>query len=176
MNELKKLDFWFLTGSQDLYGEGPLRQVASDAQKIVDALNKSGRLPFTLVSKPTLKSPGQIRATMEQAGADETCGGVVCWMHTFSPAKMWIGGLSVLSKPLLQLHTQFNERIPFDTIDMDFMNLNQSAHGDREFGHITARMDLPRTVITGHWSHGRPRIGSLPGCVPLLLSQRGRIL
>ena len=154
MNELKKLDFWFLTGSQDLYGEGPLRQVASDAQKIVDALNKSGRLPFTLVSKPTLKSPGQIRATMEQAGADETCGGVVCWMHTFSPAKMWIGGLSVLSKPLLQLHTQFNERIPFDTIDMDFMNLNQSAHGDREFGHITARMDLPRTVITGHWSHG----------------------
>ncbi|HLW21861.1 MAG TPA: L-arabinose isomerase [Sphaerochaetaceae bacterium] len=153
MNELKKLEFWFLTGSQDLYGEEPLKLVARDSQKIVDELNASGRLPFTLVNKPVQKSPLQIRATIEQAGADSRCGGVVCWMHTFSPAKMWISGLSVLSKPLLQLHTQFNERIPFDTIDMDFMNLNQSAHGDREFGHITARMDLPRTVITGHWSH-----------------------
>lgn len=153
MKQLKELDFWFLTGSQDLYGEGPLKQVAADSQKMVDALNKSGSLPFKLVSKPVQKSSSQIRSTIEQAGADDTCGGVVCWMHTFSPAKMWIGGLSVLSKPLLQLHTQFNERIPFDTIDMDFMNLNQSAHGDREFGHITARMDIPRTVITGHWSH-----------------------
>lgn len=153
MHELKKLEFWFLTGSQDLYGEEPLKQVARDSQKIVDSLNESGMLPFTLVSKPILKAPSQIRSTMEQAGADARCGGVVCWMHTFSPAKMWISGLSVLTKPLLQLHTQFNERIPFDTIDMDFMNLNQSAHGDREFGHITARMDIPRTVITGHWSH-----------------------
>lgn len=153
MISLPPLEFWFLTGSQDLYGEKPLRQVASDSQKIVDALNASGKLPFKLVSKPVQKAATQIRATMQQAGADEMCAGVVCWMHTFSPAKMWIGGLKVLSKPLLQLHTQFNERIPFDTIDMDFMNLNQSAHGDREFGHITARMDLPRTVIAGHWSH-----------------------
>ena len=158
MKHLDNLEFWFLTGSQDLYGEEPLRQVAADAQKIVEALNSSKTLPFKLVCKPVQKAAAQIRATIQQAGSDDTCGGVVCWMHTFSPSKMWINGLSVLSKPLLQLHTQFNERIPFDTIDMDFMNLNQSAHGDREFGHITARMDLPRTVITGHWSHEETQV------------------
>jgi L-arabinose isomerase len=153
MASLKNCEFWFLTGSQHLYGALTLTQVAADSQKIVDSLNASGVLPCALVYKPVLTLAQDIRGMMEQAVADPSCAGVVCWMHTFSPAKMWIGGLSVLNKPLLQLNTQYNERIPFDSIDMDFMNLNQSAHGDREFGFITARMDLPRKVIVGHWSH-----------------------
>ncbi len=153
MIALDKYEFWFLTGSQHLYGEEALQQVAAHSQKIVDALNASGKLPCRLVNKPTLTRAENIRATMEQAVATASCAGVICWMHTFSPAKMWIGGLSTLNKPLLQLNTQFNERIPYDTIDMDFMNLNQSAHGDREFGYMTARMDVPRKVVVGHWSH-----------------------
>jgi L-arabinose isomerase len=150
---MKELNVWFLTGSQDLYGEDTLHQVATHVKKMVDALNRSGSLPVTLVEKPVQKSSSQILQTIQEAEADSSCAGLICWMHTFSPAKMWIAGLSVLTKPLLQLHTQFNEKIPFDTMDMDFMNLNQSAHGDREFGHITARMGVRRTVIAGHWSH-----------------------
>ncbi len=150
---LKDYEFWFVTGSQDLYGEETLRQVAKDSKEIVESLNKSGSLPCPLVWKPTLLTPASIRETLEQANADGKCAGIICWMHTFSPAKMWIAGLNAYKKPLLQLNTQFNEKIPYATMDMDFMNLNQSAHGDREFGYITARMDIPRKVICGHWQH-----------------------
>ncbi|MBQ3798866.1 MAG: L-arabinose isomerase [Treponema sp.] len=150
---LKDYEFWFVTGSQDLYGEETLRQVAKDSKEIVESLNKSGSLPCPLVWKPTLLTPASIRETLEQANADGKCAGIICWMHTFSPAKMWIAGLNAYKKPLLQLNTQFNEKIPYSTMDMDFMNLNQSAHGDREFGYITARMDIPRKVICGHWQH-----------------------
>ncbi len=153
MQKVKEKFFWFLTGSQGLYGEETLKQVVSNSKVIVEELNKGGMLPRKLLFKPVLTTPQQIKRTMEEAVSDEGCAGVVCWMHTFSPAKMWIGGLSLLNKPLLHLHTQFNERLPYESIDMDFMNLNQSAHGDREFGHITARMNIPRTVIAGHWSH-----------------------
>ncbi len=151
---LKEYEFWFVTGSQDLYGEDTLKQVAKDSKEIVESLNKSGSLPCPLVWKPTLLTPSSIRETLEQANADSKCAGIICWMHTFSPAKMWIAGLNAYRKPLLQLNTQFNVKIPYATMDMDFMNLNQSAHGDREFGYITARMDIPRKVIVGHWNDG----------------------
>ncbi len=153
MRQNREQEFWFLTGSQELYGAEVLKQVTVHSRNIVEELNKGGQLPRQLVFKPVLTTAPQIRKIMEEAVSDGNCAGVIAWMHTFSPAKMWVGGLSVLDKPLLHLHTQFNEKLPFDTIDMDFMNLNQSAHGDREFGHITARMQVPRTVITGHWSH-----------------------
>ena len=155
MENLANYEFWFITGSQDLYGEETLKQVAKNSKEIVDRLNKSKALPCELVWKPTLLTPEAIHQTLEQANADDKCAGIICWMHTFSPAKMWIAGLSAYKKPLLQLNTQFNEEIPYATMDMDFMNLNQSAHGDREFGFITSRMDLPRKVIVGHWSHER---------------------
>jgi len=151
MITLKKFEYWFLTGSQDLYGDDTLRQVAEDSKKVVDALNADKVMPCPIVWKPTLLTADGIRATLEAANADEKCAGVIAWMHTFSPAKMWIAGLSSYRKPLLQLNTQFNRDIPYDSIDMDFMNLNQSAHGDREFGFITARMDMPRKVVVGHW-------------------------
>lgn len=150
--ELKDYEFWFITGSQDLYGEETLKQVAKDSKEIVESLNKSGALPCNLVWKPTLLTPASIRETLEEANADKKCAGVICWMHTFSPAKMWIAGLNAYNKPLLQLNTQYNVKIPYATMDMDFMNLNQSAHGDREFGYITARMDKARKVIVGHWN------------------------
>lgn len=149
---IKKYVFWFLTGSQDLYGEDTLKQVAKDSKEIVDSLNAAKVLPCELVWKETLLTPQSILKTMQEANADEECAGIICWMHTFSPAKMWIGGLNINKKPLLQLNTQYNVKIPYATMDMDFMNLNQSAHGDREFGFITSRMDLPRKVIVGHWS------------------------
>lgn len=147
---LKKYVFWFITGSQDLYGQDTLDQVAKNSKEIVAKLNESKALPCELVWKPTLLTPAAIRETLEDANADAECAGIICWMHTFSPAKMWIAGLNAYKKPLLQLNTQFNEEIPYATMDMDFMNLNQSAHGDREFGFITARMDVPRKVICGH--------------------------
>jgi L-arabinose isomerase len=151
MITLKRFEYWFLTGSQDLYGDETLRQVAEDSKKVVEALNADSRMPCAIVWKPTLLTADGIRQTLEAANADPKCAGVIAWMHTFSPAKMWIAGLSSFRKPLLQLNTQFNRDIPYDTMDMDFMNLNQSAHGDREFGFITARMDIPRKVIVGHW-------------------------
>lgn len=151
--ELKKYEFWFITGSQDLYGEETLKQVAKDSKDIVAKLNASGSLPCELVWKETLLTPEGIHKTLEEANSDDKCAGVICWMHTFSPAKMWIAGLNAYKKPLLQFNTQYNIEIPYATMDMDFMNLNQSAHGDREFGYITSRMDLPRQVIAGHWSH-----------------------
>jgi L-arabinose isomerase len=144
-------DLWFVTGSQHLYGPETLEQVARDSRAIVDGLNQAGVIPYRLVWKPTVKTAEEISRTLESATADPRCGGVITWMHTFSPAKMWVRGLSVLRKPLLQLHTQYNRDIPWSSIDMDFMNLNQSAHGDREYAHVTARLGLSRAIVAGHW-------------------------
>ena len=143
--------FWFCTGSQDLYGDECLQHVAEHSAIIVEALNKSGNLPFEVVLKPTLLTNEMIRRTFNEANADEDCAGVITWMHTFSPAKSWILGLQEFRKPLLHLHTQFNQEIPYDTIDMHFMNENQSAHGGREYGHIVSRMGIERKVIVGFW-------------------------
>ncbi len=148
----KKYQFWFCTGSQDLYGEECLAHVAEHSRIIVQKLNESGNLPFEVVWKPTLLTNELIRKTFNEANTDESCAGVITWMHTFSPAKSWILGLQEYRKPLLHLHTQFNEEIPYDTIDMDFMNENQSAHGGREYGHIVSRMGIERKVVVGHWA------------------------
>ena len=139
--------FWFCTGSQDLYGDECLRKVAEHSKIIVEELNKSGVLPFEVVWKPTLITNELIRKTFNDANADENCAGVIAWMHTFSPAKSWILGLKEYRKPLCHLHTQFNVEIPYDTIDMDFMNENQSAHGGREFGHMVTRMGIERMPL-----------------------------
>ena len=152
MKASKNYKFWFATGSQDLYGDECLRKVAEHSRIIVEELNKSGVLPYEVVLKPTLITNEVIRRTFNEANEDEECAGVITWMHTFSPAKSWILGLQEYRKPLLHLHTQFNEEIPYDTIDMDFMNENQSAHGGREYGHIVSRMGIERKVIVGHWS------------------------
>lgn len=149
---MKQYKFWFATGSQDLYGDECLTHVAEHSRKIVEHLNKSGLLPYEILWKPTLITNELIRKTFNEANADEECAGVITWMHTFSPAKSWILGLQEYRKPLMHLHTQFNEEIPYDTIDMDFMNENQSAHGDREYGHIVSRMGIERKVIVGHWA------------------------
>lgn len=151
MLKRKEYKFWFATGSQDLYGDECLKEVAAHSKIIVEGLNKSGLLPFEVVWKPTLIDNVTIRQTFNDANADEECAGVITWMHTFSPAKSWILGLQEFRKPLLHLHTQFNREIPYDTIDMDFMNTNQSAHGDREYGHIVSRMGIVRKVIAGYW-------------------------
>ncbi len=149
--KVQNYEIWFLTGSQYLYGEETLRQVAEHSQAIVNDLNeKSGQI-CKLVYKPVLKSTEEILQVCQEASSNPNCAGVIAWMHTFSPAKMWINGLKVLSKPLLHLHTQFNAEIPWSEIDMDFMNLNQSAHGDREFGHIISRMRKGVKVVVGHW-------------------------
>ena len=152
MLQTKNYQFWFCTGSQDLYGDECLAKVAEHSHKIVDALNASGVLPYEVVWKPTLITNELIRRTFNEANLDENCAGVITWMHTFSPAKSWILGLQEYRKPLLHFHTQFNEELPYDTIDMDFMNENQSAHGDREYGHIVSRMRMERKVVVGHWS------------------------
>jgi L-arabinose isomerase len=151
MINLKTLEVWFVTGSQNLYGEETLNQVAAHSQQIVKELDASPLIPLRVIFKPVLKTPEEIFSLCQEANTTKNCVGIVAWMHTFSPAKMWIGGLKVLYKPLLQLHTQFNRDIPWSTIDMDFMNLNQSAHGDREFGFILSRMRLNRKVVVGHW-------------------------
>lgn len=152
MKAAKNYKFWFATGSQDLYGEECLRNVAEHSKIIVAKLNESGILPYEVVWKPTLITNEVIRKTFNEANADEACAGVITWMHTFSPAKSWILGLQEFRKPLMHLHTQFNQEIPYDSIDMDFMNENQSAHGDREYGHIVSRMGIERKVVVGHWS------------------------
>ena len=152
MKAVKNYKFWFCTGSQDLYGDECLRKVADHSAKIVEGLNASGNLPFEVVLKPTLLGQASIRQAFNDANNDPECAGVITWMHTFSPAKMWILGLKEFRKPLCHLHTQFNEEIPYDSIDMDFMNENQSAHGDREYGHIVSRMGIERKIIVGHWA------------------------
>ena len=151
MLQKKEYKFWFCTGSQDLYGDEVLQHVASHSKEIVDTLNASGALPYEVVWKPVLITNRLIRQTFNEANTDECCAGIITWMHTFSPAKSWILGLQELRKPLLHLHTQYNEAIPYDTIDMDFMNENQAAHGDREYGHIVSRMKIERKVVVGYW-------------------------
>ena len=155
MMGVKNYKFWFCTGSQDLYGDECLAHVAEHSKIIVESLNRSGALPYEVVWKPTLITNELIRKTFNEANGDESCAGVITWMHTFSPAKSWILGLQEFRKPLLHFHTQFNQEIPYDTIDMDFMNENQSAHGDREYGHMVTRMGIERKVIAGHWSDER---------------------
>ena len=152
MKNLQAPEIWYITGSQHLYGEETLNQVAAHSQKIVEELNGSQRLPLKLLFKPTLTRPEEIHALCLEANNAPNCAGLILWMHTFSPSKMWIGGLSALKKPFLHLHTQFNRDLPWSEIDMDFMNLNQSAHGDREAGFIHTRLRLNRKVVVGHWS------------------------
>ncbi len=147
----KNYKFWFCTGSQDLYGDECLAHVAEHSKKIVEYLNGTGKFDYEIVLKPTLINQATIRQTLNDANNDAECAGVITWMHTFSPAKMWILGLKEYKKPLCHLHTQFNEEIPYDSIDMDFMNENQSAHGDREYGHIVSRMGIERKIIVGHY-------------------------
>ena len=151
MHTLKQFDIWFVTGSQHLYGEETLRQVDAHAQIIAGFLDKAAQMPVRIVFKPVVKTPDEIYAICQEANVAPNCVGIVTWMHTFSPAKMWIRGLTILKKPLLHLHTQFNRDIPWGDIDMDFMNLNQSAHGDREFGFIMSRMRLNRKIVVGFW-------------------------
>jgi L-arabinose isomerase len=144
-------EVWFVTGTQHLYGEETLKQVAADSQEIAKKLNDSKEIPVRVVFKPILTTPDAITSLCSEANADRRCVGLITWMHTFSPAKMWITGLKRLEKPFLHFHTQFNRDIPWDTIDMDFMNLNQSAHGGREFGYICSRLRINRKVVVGHW-------------------------
>lgn len=143
---------WFLVGSQHLYGPQALATVENDARVIVDRLNGASVIPVTIDMKPVLTDAQTIESTLRAADADESCVGLIAWMHTFSPARMWIRGLQGLQKPLLQLHTQFSRDIPWATIDMDYMNLHQTAHGGREFGHLGARMSLGHKVVVGHWT------------------------
>lgn len=151
MIDLHEFTVWFVTGSQHLYGNQALGQVAEHAQEIVRGLSHSPKIPVNIVFKPVVTTPEAIDALCLEANSDQNCIGLITWMHTFSPAKMWIAGLVALRKPFLHLHTQFNRDIPWSTIDMDFMNLNQSAHGDREFGFIASKMRLNRKVVVGHW-------------------------
>jgi L-arabinose isomerase len=149
---LGHLEIWLVTGSQEMYGEATLRQVEAHAREVAAGLDAQPEIPVRVVHKEVATSAGSIRRVALEANAADTCIGVIAWMHTFSPAKMWIAGLSALQKPLLHLHTQFNRELPWSEIDMDFMNLNQSAHGDREFGFMATRMGLRRKTVVGHWS------------------------
>lgn len=155
MINIEAKEIWFVTGSQHLYGEETLNEVASDSKAIVSGLNDSKHLPVKIVWKDTVKTADEITDICQEANANKNCIGIVTWMHTFSPAKMWIKGLSLLKKPICHLHTQFNAEIPWGKIDMDYMNLHQSAHGDREFGFMMSRMRKKRKVIVGHWQTDR---------------------
>ncbi len=151
MIDLSQYEIWFVTGSQHLYGPETLEQVAAHSREIAATLDECEHLPVRVVFKPVLTTPDAIHQLALEANAARNCVGLIAWMHTFSPAKMWIAGLRALQKPFVHLHTQFNRDIPWADIDMDFMNLNQSAHGDREFGFIGSRMRLERKVVVGHW-------------------------
>jgi len=144
-------EIWWITGAQLLYGGDAVVQVDGHSKEMVDGLNNSGRLPIKVVYKGTANSSKEVADLMAAANNDKKCVGVITWMHTFSPAKMWIHGLQILHKPLLHFHTQYNQTIPWDTMDMDFMNLNQSAHGDREYAHILSRLRKPRKTVIGYW-------------------------
>jgi L-arabinose isomerase len=154
--DLKTREVWFLTGSQGLYGQETLDQVASQSREIATALGNSTDIPVTIVWKPVLTDSDAIKRLFLEANSNDSVVGVIAWMHTFSPAKMWIRGLDALRKPLLHLHTQANAELPWDSIDMDFMNLNQAAHGDREFGYIQARMNIAHKIVVGH--HSNPAV------------------
>ncbi|MFV0411813.1 MAG: L-arabinose isomerase [Oscillospiraceae bacterium] len=149
----KRYTFWFVVGTQFLYGPEVLAEVEKDSLAMIDGLNKSGNLPWEIVYKGEMKASADIEAMAKNANYDDSCAGVIAFCHTFSPSKMWIGGFSLLQKPYLHFHTQFNEEIPNEAIDMDYMNLHQSAHGDREHGFIAARMRLPRKIVVGYWKH-----------------------
>ena len=149
--DLSELEVWFLTGSQHLYGDETLKQVAEHSREMVRSLSEEKSVPVRIVFKPVLTDPDAISALCRDANAAANCIGLIAWMHTFSPAKMWIAGLTSLTKPLVHLHTQFNRELPWGSIDMDFMNLNQSAHGDREFGFIMSRLRIERKVVVGFW-------------------------
>ena len=151
MIDFKQYEVWFVTGSQHLYGPKTLETVAEHSREITAALGASAHVPVQMVFKPVLTTPDAIRDLCLEANSTKNCVGLITWMHTFSPAKMWIAGLSLLKKPFLHLHTQYGREIPWSTIDMDFMNLNQSAHGDREFGFMGSRLRLNRKVVVGHW-------------------------
>jgi len=162
MKALAKSEIWLLTGSQHLYGPGPLRQVAANSRRIAAALSSSPAIPLPVRFKPVLTTGDQVRSACQEANRSPECAGLVLWMHTFSPARMWIGGLSLLRKPFAHLHTQANRDLPWGQIDMDFMNLNQAAHGDREAGFLHARMRLARKIVVGHWEDPevRDRLGA----------------
>ncbi len=162
MKNLKHLEAWFITGSQHLYGPTTLKQVAKDSQAIATALNRAFAIPVKVVFKPVVTTPDAITTVCEEANSAAQCIGLISWCHTFSPSKMWINGLKRIRKPLLHLHTQFNRDIPWSSIDMDFMNLNQAAHGDREHGFIMSRMRLNRKVVVGFWQEEatQQRIGA----------------
>ncbi|MCB0563468.1 MAG: L-arabinose isomerase [Phaeodactylibacter sp.] len=156
MLKLKQYEAWFITGSQHLYGEETLKQVKAHSKKIAAVLSQSRQIPVKVKFKALLATPDEIVQFMRQANNSDKCIGLIAWMHTFSPAKMWINGLKILNKPMLHFHTQFNRDIPWSEIDMDFMNLNQSAHGGREFGFINSRMGVNRKVVVGHWQDEEP--------------------
>ncbi len=162
MIDLKQLEVWFVTGSQQLYGPAALKQVAANAQRVADALDSGRDIPVNIIFKPVVKTPAEATSLCLEANMQSKCIGLLTWCHTFSPSKMWINGLKALRKPLLHLHTQYNRDIPWPTIDMDFMNLNQAAHGDREHGFIMSRLRLNRKVVVGHWQdpHVQARIGA----------------
>ena len=147
----ENFEIWWVTGAQLLYGGETVKIVDGHSQEMVDGLNQTGIIPIKIVYKGPVNSSQEVEQVMKAANNDEKCVGIITWMHTFSPAKMWIKGLQALQKPLLHFHTQYNAEIPWDTMDMDFMNLNQSAHGDIEFGHICTRMRVPRKVVCGSW-------------------------
>ena len=151
MMDLKQYEIWFITGSQHLYGSKTLETVAEHSREIASVLGASAYMPVNVVFKPVLTTPESIRELCLEANSAKNCIGLITWMHTFSPAKMWIGGLTMLKKPFAHLHTQYNREIPWAEIDMNFMNLNQAAHGDREFGFIGSRLRLERKVVVGHW-------------------------
>ena len=151
MLDLNQFEVWFVTGSQNLYGRETLKQVDSDSRQIAKFLDNSKKIPCKVIFKPVVTTPEKIKNICMKANSTSNCIGLITWMHTFSPAKMWIAGLEALQKPFVHLHTQFNRDIPWDSIDMDFMNLNQSAHGGREFGFICSRLKKNRKVIVGHW-------------------------
>lgn len=151
MLKIGEREFWFVVGSQHLYGEETLNHVRKHAEEIVNGLNESANLPYPLIFKEVVTTADEIKTVMKEINYQDKVAGVITWMHTFSPAKMWIPGTKILQKPLLHLATQFNKEIPWETIDMDFMNLNQSAHGDREYGFINARLNKNNKIIVGHW-------------------------
>ncbi len=154
---MKDYEFWFVTGSQHLYGPEALDQVAANSKAIVDGLNASGKMPCRIVWKPIVKTAAEIKTMFKEASYNDSCAGVIAWMHTFSPSKMWINGLKDFKKPYCHFHTQFNREIPWDDIDMDFMNLNQAAHGDREHGFICTRLRMQRKIIVGYWQDEKPQ-------------------
>ncbi len=166
MTNIAKPDIWFVCGSQHLYGPGPLQKVAANAGEVAGALGQSPKLPLKVVYKALLTTPDEIAKLCMEANADDNCAGLILWMHTFSPSKMWIRGLNALQKPFVHLHTQFGRDLPWSTIDMDFMNLNQSAHGDREAGFIHTRMRLGRKVVVATGRILRFTSAWAPGCAP----------